>query len=53
MLSSAFGQLLEFLLDIEVLMHAELTKVPTTIAVTKALPKMNPSTFSNMKRMYS
>ena len=34
-LSSAFGQLLEFPLDIEVLVEAELRKVPTKIAIKR------------------
>ena len=52
-LSSAFGQVLDFPLDIAELTHVQLIIFPTKIAVRKALPSKNSSKFCNINRRSS
>ena len=53
MLSSAFGQVLDFPLDIAELTHVHVIIFPTKIAVRKALPSENSSNFCNINRKSS
>ena len=53
MLSSAFGQVLDFPLDIAELTHVHLIIVSTKIAVRKTLPIKNSSKFCNINRTSS
>ena len=53
MLSSAFGQLLDFPLDIAELTHVHFIIFPTKVAMRKALPSKNSSKFCNIKRKSS
>ena len=48
MLSSAFGKVLDFPLDIAELTHVHFVIFPTKIAVRKALPSKNSSKFCNL-----
>ena len=47
-LSSAFGQVLDFLPDIAELTHMHFIIFPTKLAVRKALPSKNSSKFCNI-----
>ena len=53
MLWSAFGQVLDFPLDIAELTHVHFIIFPTKIAVRKALPSENSSKFCNINRKSS
>ena len=53
MLSSAFGQVLDFPLDVTELTHVHFIIFPTKIAVRKALLSKNSSKFCNVNRKSS